>query len=45
MVRRFKELLTRAGIADRRFYDLRHACATLLLVQGVDMRTIMELAP
>lgn len=25
-----------------RFYDLRHTCATLLLAQGVDLRTIME---
>jgi integrase len=43
MVRHFKTMLTKAGISDRRFYDLRHACATLLLVQGVHMRTVMEL--
>jgi integrase len=41
--RHFKRMLAKAGVSDRRLYDLRHACATLLLVQGVPMRTVMEL--
>jgi integrase len=35
--------LERAGIAQRRFHDLRHSCATLLLVQGVSPRVVMEI--
>lgn len=39
---RFHRLLTRAGLAQRRFHDLRHSCATLLLVQGVSPRVVMD---
>lgn len=35
-------LLLGAGLPRLRFHDLRHSCATLLLSQGVDVRTIME---
>jgi integrase len=35
--------LQRAGLAQRRFHDLRHSCATLLLVQGVAPRVVMEI--
>jgi len=28
----FQKLLARAGLPKRRFHDLRHSCATLLLV-------------
>jgi integrase len=38
----FHRHLDRAGIAQRRFHDLRHSCATLLLVQGVSPRVVME---
>jgi integrase len=38
----FHEHLARAGLADRRFHDLRHSCATLLLVQGVSPRIVMD---
>jgi integrase len=31
---RFQKLLDRAGLARRRFHDLRHSCATALLAQG-----------
>ncbi|MFE9310362.1 tyrosine-type recombinase/integrase [Streptomyces sp. NPDC088353] len=31
-----------AGVRRVRVHDLRHACASLLLAQGVDARTIME---
>ena len=30
------------GLPKRRFHDLRHSCATLLLVQGVPARVVME---
>jgi integrase len=39
----FKEKLEAHGLPVRRFHELRHGYATLLLAQGVDMRVIMEL--
>jgi len=39
---RFHKLLKRAGLPGMRFHDLRHACASLLLVQGVHPRVVME---
>lgn len=38
----FHRHLDRAGLAQRRFHDLRHSCATLLLVQGVAPRVVMD---
>jgi integrase len=38
----FHRHLERAGLPQRRFHDLRHSCATLLLVQGVSPRVVME---
>jgi integrase len=38
----FHRHLARAGLAQRCFHDLRHSCATLLLVQGVSPRVVME---
>lgn len=43
VTRAFQRLLKRAGLPKRRFYDLRHSCATLLLVQGVPARVVMEI--
>jgi integrase len=40
--KRFKSVLARAGLRRQRFHDLRHACAALLLVQGVPPRGVME---
>lgn len=40
---RFHNFLERAGLPQRRFHDLRHSCATLLLVQGVSPRVVMEI--
>jgi len=38
----FHRQLDRAGLMQRRFHDLRHSCATLLLVQGVSPRVVMD---
>lgn len=43
VVRLFHSMLQRAGLPHKRFYDLRHTCATLLLVQGVHPRVVMEI--
>lgn len=44
MVRRsFKPLLRRAGLPRIRFQDLRHTCATLLLISGVHPKFVQEL--
>ena len=40
---RFWRILEAAGIPKRRFHDLRHTCATLLLAQGVPLKVIQEL--
>jgi integrase len=40
--KQFHRVLERAGLAQRRFHDLRHSCATLLLVQGVSPRVVMD---
>jgi integrase len=39
----FHHLLRRTGLPQRRFHDLRHSCATLMLVQGVSPRVVMDL--
>ena len=39
----FQRLLRSAGLDRRRFHDLRHSCATLLLVQNVPPRVVMEI--
>lgn len=39
----FQRLVGRAGLPRQRFHDLRHACASLLLVQGVNPRVVMEI--
>ncbi len=38
----FHRKLSRARLPQRRFHDLRHSCATLLLVQGVSPRVVMD---
>lgn len=42
ITRRFQRLLADAGLPRQRFHDLRHACASLLLAQGVPARVVME---
>jgi integrase len=42
--RKFKSLIGAAGLPPAtRFHDLRHACATYLLSQGIALRTISDL--
>ncbi|HEV2121835.1 MAG TPA: site-specific integrase, partial [Chloroflexota bacterium] len=42
VVEKFKKHLHDAGLPDKRFHDLRHTCASLLLAQGVHPRVVME---
>ena len=42
VTRRFQAILRTAGLPHQRFHDLRHACASLLLAQGVAPRVVME---
>jgi integrase len=39
----WKALLKQADLRDVRLHDARHTAATLLLVQGVDIRTVMSI--
>lgn len=39
----FHRFLEQSGLPQRRFHDLRHSCATLLLAQGVSPRVVMEI--
>jgi integrase len=39
----FHRVLQRAGLPQRRFHDLRHSCATLLLAQDVPARVVMDI--
>jgi site-specific recombinase XerC len=41
--RSFEQLCHRAKLRRIRLHDLRHTCATLLLVQGVPARVVMEI--
>jgi len=43
MSRTFGDRLAKTGLARRRFHDLRHACASLLMAQGVPPSTVMEI--
>jgi integrase len=42
VIDQFHGVLEKAGMRRLRFHDLRHSCATLLLVQGVSPRVVME---
>ena len=42
VVTRFHRLLKKAGLRHQRIHDLRHTCATLLLIQGVNPKVVME---
>jgi integrase len=40
---RFKPLLKRARLPQIRFHDLRHTCATLLLLKNVNPKIVSEM--
>lgn len=40
--RTWKSLLQEAGVRDARLHDARHTAATLLLLQGVSTRVVMD---
>jgi integrase len=42
-LRSFLPLLDRAGVPAIRFHDLRHSCATLLLLAGVHVKVVSEM--
>ncbi|HZU77834.1 MAG TPA: site-specific integrase, partial [Dehalococcoidia bacterium] len=42
LTHRYQQQLTAHGLPVRRFHDLRHGAASLLLAEGADMRRIME---
>jgi len=39
----FAKILNAAGLPLKRFHDLRHTCASLLLGQGIHPRVVMEI--
>jgi integrase len=40
---RFKALLKAKGLPERRFHDLRHTAATILLTRGVNVKQVSEM--
>ena len=40
--RRFYRILEESGLRRQRFHDSRHACASLMISQGVPSREVME---
>ena len=43
LTRHFNKALITAGLPPKRFHDLRHTCASLLLAQSVQPRVVMEI--
>ncbi|MBI4235858.1 MAG: site-specific integrase [Chloroflexi bacterium] len=43
LLRAYKRLLSKAGLPERRFHDLRHSVATALFAQGVHLRKVADL--
>ena len=39
----FRAVLKKNGLPHQRFHDLRHACASLLPAQGLDLKVIQEI--
>ncbi|MBT5419583.1 MAG: tyrosine-type recombinase/integrase [Candidatus Cloacimonetes bacterium] len=40
---RFGQILKREGIPHVRYHDLRHTAASLMILEGVDLKTISEI--
>jgi integrase len=40
VTKRFQRTLEAAGLPPSRFHDIRHACATMLIENGVDLATV-----
>jgi integrase len=43
VVRKYHALLKKAELSHNRFHDLRHSCASLLLAQGVPLKTVSDI--
>jgi integrase len=43
LLRDFRQVIRTGKLPAIRFHDLRHSCATMLLVQGVPARVVMEI--
>ena len=43
VVRKYHKALTDAGLYLRRFHNLRHGCATLLLAQRMPLKTVSDI--
>ncbi|HEY8853914.1 MAG TPA: site-specific integrase [Candidatus Dormibacteraeota bacterium] len=43
LLRDFRQVIRKGRLPAIRFHDLRHSCATMLLVQGVPARVVMEI--
>jgi integrase len=39
----FQRVLKREGLPHQRFHDLHHACASMLLAQGLELKVIQEI--
>jgi integrase len=42
VLRSFRRVLRKARLPRMRFHDLRHSCASILLMQGISPRVVME---
>lgn len=43
VIRKYHALLKKAELPQHRFHDLRHSCASLLLAQGVPLKTVSDI--